>query len=248
MKLNPDHYAKYSYYPSQVDEEVLRKTRFRGPLNEDQQVLEVGCGPGKFTREFLLPHCQPCKRLVATDIHPGMVDYAKEHFSHEAIIYDVLDIATPNLSSFLERYGKFDRVFAFLTFHMVQNHRAAYANIAKLLKNQGECLVLAFSSYDYADVWADVYSTPKWKGRIPDPRNVFNCSFDFNYTKSTSQVEAEARDALRGTGLQCVSCEVQDSSWKYDDLDSIVDMLITVVPFKAIVPNEEWEDFRSLVA
>ncbi|KAH6942248.1 hypothetical protein HPB50_002068 [Hyalomma asiaticum] len=324
MQINPDSYAKYSHYPSHLNDEVLRKTRFLSPLNEDKQALEVGCGPGHFTRQFLLPHCQPCKRIVATDILPGMIEFAKEHFSHEAIIYDVLDIATPDLTSFLDRYGKFDRVVSFLTFHTVKDHKAAYANIANLLKDQGECLVTGMSSIDYADVWEDVCSMPKWKGRIPDAREVLNSSIDFNRMKSTSQVEAEVRETLRGTGLQCISCEVQESSWKHDDIanavehgtpekafshhlhhilvsslsdarevlnssidfnrmkstsqveaevretlrgtglqciscevqesswkhDDIanaVDMLITTVPFKASIPAEEWTDFRSLV-
>ncbi|KAH6942247.1 hypothetical protein HPB50_002067 [Hyalomma asiaticum] len=234
--FNPECYAKYAHYVSQLDEGVLKKARFQSPLTEDQQVLEVGCGPGHFTRQFLLPYCQPCRRIVAADIDPGMVDFAKENFSHEAIVYDILDITTPNLSPFLERYGKFDRT-----------NGQQYANIAKLLKDQGECLVLAFTRLDDADVWADVCSTPQWKGRIPDPRNLFNASFDFDRVKSATQVESEVRDTLRGTGLQCISFEVDESSWTYDDMDTAVDMLITIIPFKASVPAEEWTEFRNLV-
>ncbi|KAH6943273.1 hypothetical protein HPB50_018386 [Hyalomma asiaticum] len=90
--FNPTCYAMCADYLSQLDEGVLKKARFQSPLTEDQQVLDVGCGPGHFTRQFLLPYCQPCRRIVAADIDPGMVDFAKEHFSHEAIIYDILDV------------------------------------------------------------------------------------------------------------------------------------------------------------
>ncbi|KAL1480872.1 hypothetical protein MTO96_050680 [Rhipicephalus appendiculatus] len=248
MKLNAESYLKYNHYPSQLDDEVLRKTRFQNPLTKDQQVLEVGCGTGHFARQFLLPHCRPCRRIVATDLQPEMVEIAKEHFSHDDIVFDVLDITTACLTPFLEKYGTFDRVFSFLVFHMIRDQKAAYANIAKLLNDDGECLITAWSSLDFADVWEDVYRTPKWTGRIPDPRKVANSSFDFNHTKSPDQVEAEVKDRLRGTGLQCISCEVRDSSWKFDSMDTLLDMLLTIAPFKATVPAEEWPDFVNLWA
>ncbi|KAH7942894.1 hypothetical protein HPB52_002071 [Rhipicephalus sanguineus] len=104
---------------------------------------------------------------------------------------------------------------------MIREQKTAYANIAQLLNDNGECL---------------------------NPRNVFNASINFNRVKSAAQVEAEVRDTLRGTGLQCISCEVRDSSLKFDSLDTILDILLTVFPFKDFVSAEEWEDFRNLWA
>ncbi|XP_049523269.1 juvenile hormone acid O-methyltransferase isoform X1 [Dermacentor silvarum] len=248
MKFYPDSYAKCDHYTGQLHDEVLRRIRFEVPLTKEQQVLEVGCGTGRSARRFLLPHCQPCRRIVATDLQPDMIEFAREHFSHENIVHDVLDITTPDLAPFLETYGKFDRVFSFLVFHMIQDPRAAYANIAKLLNDGGECLVLAFSSLDFADVWAEVCGVPKWKGRIPDPRDVANASFNFNCVKSAAKIEAEVRDTLRGTGLQCISCEVRDSSWKFDSMDHFLDLFLNIAPFKATIPEEEWAEFSNLWA
>lgn len=248
MNFDPDSFAKFDSQSSRFADEVLRKMRFQVSLTEDHQVLEVGCGTGRFARHFLLPHCQLSRRIVATDCDPDMVDFARKHFAHEDIVYDVLDVTTANLGPFLERYGKFDRIFSFMVFHMIRDHKAAYANITKLLHENGECLVVALSSLDTMDVWLEVYKTPKWTGRIPDPRNIFNASINYNRVKSAAQVEAEVRDTLRGTGLQCISCEVEDSSWKFDNMDALLGILLTIFPFKACVPAEEWEGFRSLWA
>ncbi|KAH7942892.1 hypothetical protein HPB52_002069 [Rhipicephalus sanguineus] len=248
MKFNPESYVRYSHYPSQFEDELVKTMHFRSPLTKDQQVLEIGSGTGHFARLYLLLHCQPCRRIVVTDLQPDMVEFGRERFSHDDIVYDVLDITTPDLSPFLERYGKFDRVFSFLAFQMIRDQKAAYANIAKLLNGEGECLVVAFSGFDIVDVWADVCRTPKWTGRIPKPRNVFNSLFNYNRVKSAAQVEAEVRDTLGGTGLQCISCEVRDHSWKYDSMDSLLEMFLAVLNFRAFVPTEEWTDFVDLWA
>lgn len=248
MKFFPDSYAKYDQFPGRESEKALQKTHFKSTLSKEQQVLEIACGTGYYARNFLLPSCQPCGRLVVTDVQPEMIEFARQNFSHGDIIHDILDIASPNLTEFLEKYGKFDRIFSFLSFHMIHPVNVAYANVAKLLNEGGECLITAFSSFDIADVWAEVCETDAWRGRIPDPRTIANETFNFNCIKPAAQVESEVRNKLRGTGLECISCEVYHSTWQYADIDSLLDMFLTVLPFKPVIPDEEWSDFRSLWA
>nr|XP_037287010.1 juvenile hormone acid O-methyltransferase-like [Rhipicephalus microplus] len=95
-----------------------------------------------------------------------MLQFATERFSDRDIVHDVLDIVTPDLDPFLKKYGKFQRAFAFLVFHMIRDQSAAYGNIAKLLTDDGECLVVADSSYGLMDLWKDVYDSDNWKGVI----------------------------------------------------------------------------------
>ncbi|KAL1441489.1 hypothetical protein MTO96_008461 [Rhipicephalus appendiculatus] len=71
---------------------ALESTRFRRPATGDFQYLEIGCGPGNFTTEALLPRLRPCRRLVATDKSAAMVDYASSHFGQPDLVYDVLDV------------------------------------------------------------------------------------------------------------------------------------------------------------
>ncbi|KAH8037005.1 hypothetical protein HPB51_008331 [Rhipicephalus microplus] len=97
MKFNRDDYASFNHYFSQFEDELLKKIRFRSPLTENQQVLEVGSGTGHFASLFLTHHCEPCKRIVATDFDPAMMDFARKHFSHEQIVYDTLDITSHSL-------------------------------------------------------------------------------------------------------------------------------------------------------
>lgn len=107
----------------------------------DKQFLEIGCGTGEFTREELLPRCLPCDRVVATDVSEDMLNYAKENFSHPKIVYDALDIGG-DMSSFVEKYGQFERVYSFLCLQWVKDKEAAMKNIQRLLVPGGECLLL----------------------------------------------------------------------------------------------------------
>ncbi|KAH7935574.1 hypothetical protein HPB52_009960 [Rhipicephalus sanguineus] len=143
---------------------ALDVIRFTQPaVGAEQQYIDVGCGPGSFTKEALLPRVLPeCRRLVAVDRCNKALDYARENFSHDLIMYDTLDVERHNPESLTERYGAFDRVYSFLTFHYVADIAKAYSNVCKLLKHGGECLVLSVVKADAIEVWNEAYQMEEW--------------------------------------------------------------------------------------
>jgi ubiquinone/menaquinone biosynthesis C-methylase UbiE len=56
-------------------------------LGEPEVILEIGPGGGRFT-EILLPKC---RKLIAADIAPSMLELLKERFGENKIEYRVLD-------------------------------------------------------------------------------------------------------------------------------------------------------------
>ncbi|XP_049273392.1 trans-aconitate 2-methyltransferase [Rhipicephalus sanguineus] len=105
---------------------------FRTPCNESQQFLDIGCGPGNFTLNSILPSCEPCKRIVAVDSLISMIEYAQENCAHEKIVYDYLDIDN-DVSAFSKKYGAFQRVYSFKTLHWSKDLHRSLDNIAKLM-------------------------------------------------------------------------------------------------------------------
>ncbi|KAG0426601.1 hypothetical protein HPB47_026305 [Ixodes persulcatus] len=69
-----------------------------------------------------------------------MIDYARRHFDHSHITYETLNIAH-DVSRFLQTHGTFDRVYSFYCLHWIKDQRTAFANIARLLAPDGECLL-----------------------------------------------------------------------------------------------------------
>ncbi|XP_070377455.1 juvenile hormone acid O-methyltransferase-like [Dermacentor albipictus] len=110
----------------------------------DHQYLEIGCGPGNFTRNHLLPMCPPTlKRLVSTDVSDGMLNYAKLVHGHAKIVRRKLDITDDEeVSRFIAEEGRFQRVYSFLALHWVKDKCAALKNIERLMTPGGECLVM----------------------------------------------------------------------------------------------------------
>ncbi|CAN8007522.1 unnamed protein product, partial [Ixodes pacificus] len=96
-------------------------TSFKSRPNTGQQFMDIGCGTGDFTRQELLPRCQPCRRIVATDIGESVVRFARENFSHPQIEYQAHDISK-DVSGLVRKYGQFNRVYSFFALHWVKDH------------------------------------------------------------------------------------------------------------------------------
>ncbi|KAG0411355.1 hypothetical protein HPB47_011537 [Ixodes persulcatus] len=139
--INPDAYMVVRQRQQNIRALDLLQSTFVNETTE-QQFLDLGCGPGDFTCRHLLPRCPPLAKIVAVDVSLDMVKYAKKHFSHPRICYDVLDIAGNGVPDFVRRYGSFDRVYSFFRLNWTNDQETGFKNIAELLKPGGGCLLL----------------------------------------------------------------------------------------------------------
>ncbi|CAN7938107.1 unnamed protein product, partial [Ixodes hexagonus] len=127
-----------------------------------QQFLDLGCGTGDFTLQELLPQSQLCRRIVAVDSSPKMVQYGKDNFSHPQILYDFLDIRD-DVSEFVKKYGRFERLYSFNVLHWAKDQYEAFENISKLMTPDGECLITFYARIPGYNVWRRVVNMDRWK-------------------------------------------------------------------------------------
>uniref|UniRef100_A0A131YRK1 Juvenile hormone acid methyltransferase n=1 Tax=Rhipicephalus appendiculatus TaxID=34631 RepID=A0A131YRK1_RHIAP len=137
------------------------KMAFTIPSDESQQYLDIGCGTGDFTREWILPSCDPCKRIVAVDFSASMLEYAKEKYAHEKIVYEHLDI-DGDVTGLLRKYGTFQRVYSFKTLHWSRDLHHSLGNIAQLLAPGGECLLLFHSRSFLLESFKEICRLEPW--------------------------------------------------------------------------------------
>jgi len=105
--------------------------RTREVLGRGDAVLEIGCGTGT-TALRLAPHVA---RLVATDVASEMIGIAQEKAVAEGATN--LDFAVASAGQLPGEDGTFDAVLAYNVCHLIEDQRAALAEVHRVLKPDG---------------------------------------------------------------------------------------------------------------
>jgi juvenile hormone-III synthase len=91
--------------------------------NGGDSVLDVGCGSGDVTVDFVLPQLPDTfSRLVGVDISGEMVKSANEAYQHPRMDFKVLNISG-SVDQFVREMQEFDHVMSFYCLHWVQNQK-----------------------------------------------------------------------------------------------------------------------------
>ncbi|XP_065290319.1 juvenile hormone acid O-methyltransferase-like [Dermacentor albipictus] len=173
----------------------------------DRQWLDVGCGPGNFTKNYLLPHAPPSlRRLVAADFSQGMLDHAAKKHAHPKIAYRLLDITNDKaVSAFAAREGLFERVCCFLTLHWINDKAAALRNLEHLTAPGGECLVVFNPRVSMQQVLRAMIASGKWKKHEHVLKSVLPESWEFD---DVDTMVSKLEGLVASTRLVALSCEV----------------------------------------
>uniref|UniRef100_A0A023GBK7 Putative juvenile hormone acid methyltransferase n=1 Tax=Amblyomma triste TaxID=251400 RepID=A0A023GBK7_AMBTT len=241
-KYNSQLYASNDEMQRELNLKVLNllEMAFTPRPTEDQQFLDIGCGTGDFTRDWLLPRCPPCRRIVAVDASEEMLSYARQNSTHSNIEYDYLNVGE-DVSAFVAKYGKFDRVYSFFCLNWVKDLAEALKNVSTLLAPSGECL-LAFPAWSPTRMlWRKMAQLDRWKK--------FAKVFEGFVPKSQDLEDDKARvlylqDALRAAGLEPSTCELLFVRPNFSKPETYIDMQLSLNPAFALATPEEKEALR----
>ncbi|KAH6927178.1 hypothetical protein HPB50_000141 [Hyalomma asiaticum] len=168
VALNVQGYNDFEHHTTKENIDALERIRFHATPRDGDHHLDIGCGPGTFTRDYLVPLTLPCTTLVAIDNDPSMISFAKKHSAHKNIVYSVFEFGVSDVEEILNAYGHFDRIYSFLCFHYVKDQPKAYEDIAQLLNpERGECLVTSAVACEPVDAWLEMHLMERWKGVVP---------------------------------------------------------------------------------
>lgn len=94
-------------------------------LNEDDVVLDAGCGSGRVTA--VLADRVPHGRVYAVDVAPSMAEHARRALGNRATVLtqDLVELKLPE---------PVDAVFSNATFHWIADHDALFAALARNMK------------------------------------------------------------------------------------------------------------------
>ncbi len=108
----------------------------------------MGCGNGKVTKQLSqrIPH----NKIVAFDIDPQMIEFARNNYSSNTIEYMTQDVSRSwdELSTtFKELEAKVSLIFSNRVLHWVEDKETAAKNISRLLSNGGK-IYLNITAFD----------------------------------------------------------------------------------------------------
>ncbi|XP_077494486.1 juvenile hormone acid O-methyltransferase-like [Amblyomma americanum] len=220
----------------------LLQMAFAPMPTEDQQFLDLGCGTGDFTRDWLLPRCPPCRRLVAVDASVEMLAYARENCAHPSIEYDHLNVGD-DVTEFVAKHGQFARVYSFFCLNWLKDQNKAMKNVSRLLLPSGECLLVFPAWSPTRMLWRKIAGLDRWKK--------FSSVLEGFVPKSQDLEDDDARlsyllDLLNGAGLKPRTCELLFGvPHDYSKPESFIDMQLSLNPAASLVTPEEKELLRK---
>jgi len=106
--------------------EVVDRLDIRG----DERVLDAGCGTGQVT-SYLLDRL-PDGSVVALDGSPSMIEAARTRLPPDRVTFLVHDLLDPI------PIDPVDAIVSTATFHWVSDHERLFANLARVLRPDGE--------------------------------------------------------------------------------------------------------------
>ncbi|CAN8021583.1 unnamed protein product [Ixodes persulcatus] len=241
--LNPELYndaTARAWFSFAVDGLEAMNGAYGMDAKDEQQFIDLGCGPGDITRDGLLPRCLPCRRIVAVDKSRHMLEFAKTHYGHPKIIYDVLDIVADDMSDFLERYGRFDRVYSFFCFNWVKDQEKAFKNIAELMKPGADCLLWFYAASPHIRFRQKLVEMERWKKYAKVAESCIPPTINMN---GNDEIVSYISSLVKSANLTLSTCNVtREALVKYTSAENITLELMAMNPLTNWVTEEEKSD------
>ena len=129
---------------------------------EEEDILDVGCGSGDVTSSLLYSAIPVRCRLTGCDVSREMVEYARENHQADNIHFSQLDIAATTLQPRLTFPAGFHKIFSLYCLHWVRDLPTAVRNIHSLLLEGGQALLIFLASNPVFRMYRILAANVKW--------------------------------------------------------------------------------------
>ncbi|XP_067133206.1 juvenile hormone acid O-methyltransferase-like [Centruroides vittatus] len=199
--------------------------------SDDDIILDIGCGPGRITKEILLPKCPKLKKLVAIDVDPSSIEYARKTYFAEKIEYKTQDILK---GMDLEENRKYDKIVSFFTFQLIPDFEKLFSVISSILKPGGFFFFTIVTKAHMFTFMRELTAIKEWSKYIKT-EEVLSL---IPPTSNWEDVETEFKKFLTKFELRVKSSKCDVITLSFVDKKQFLDFFLYVFP-KAMFKNME---------
>ncbi|GFT36671.1 methyltransf_25 domain-containing protein [Nephila pilipes] len=214
--------------------------REMGWSNGDQEevVMDVGCGPGRLTSEFILRIFPNLKKIIALDAESNMIEKARCLHPHPKIEYDVANFEDRSLIELWN--GKITKFISVHCFNRMQDQKGAFQRVYDLLPPNGEAGFVFLLHNGYYDALQYLAKDLKWCSYIPfDIEDCIPKSHAKGYTSF------HYKKMLEGIGFEIRHCQQVQNVTTFLSDELYTDFLYSVCELTPYIPNDVKKDFKK---
>ncbi|GIY45323.1 methyltransf_25 domain-containing protein [Caerostris extrusa] len=206
--------------------------------DKEETIMDVGCGPGRLTRHFILPCFPSLKKIIAIDAVPGMIEQAKKLHPHPKVEYIVGNFEES--SSLNQWKGKLTKFISIQCFNRMKDQKCAFKTVYDLLQPKGEAAFLFLLHNGYYEAIMKIVKDPKWKSY-----------FKFNIEDSipTSQLKnynsLHFKNMVKDVGFSVRHCQETQNVTTFPTDEDYIEFYYSVCPLAPFIPKDKVEEFKK---
>ncbi|XP_023217903.1 uncharacterized protein LOC111620237 [Centruroides sculpturatus] len=206
--------------------------------SDDDIILDIGCGPGRVTKDILLPKCPKLKKLVAIDVDPSSIEYARKTYFDEKIEYKTQDILK---GMDLEETRKYDKIVSFFTFHLIHDFKKLFSVLSSILKPGGFFFFIIVTKAHMFTFMRELEAIEEWSKYIKTEELLSLIPPTVNW----EDAETEFKKFVSEFKLRVTNSKCDDISMPFVNKKQFLDFFLAILP-KAVFKNMEPDIKRRL--
>ncbi|CAL1293355.1 unnamed protein product [Larinioides sclopetarius] len=205
---------------------------------KEEVVMDVGCGPGRLTSQFILPCFPKLKKLIALDAVPSMIEMAKSLYPHTKIEYAVANFEDDSaVECWKQQVTKFISVHCF---NRMKSQYDAFKRVYELLPPNGEAALFFLLHNGYYNAITKLTKDPKWHPYIT--LNVDECLPESHVKKYSSQ---HYKEMLEDIGFKVLHCQQVQNVTTFPTDEDYTNFLFSVSELVPCIPDSKIPDFKQ---
>ncbi|GFQ83194.1 methyltransf_25 domain-containing protein [Trichonephila clavata] len=204
---------------------------------KEHLVMDVGCGPGNVTVNWILPLFPNLKKIIALDYLPSMIELAKTKNFHPKTEYHVADFEDGSATEVWN--GQITKLISIHCFNWFKNQEKALQIAYDLLQLGGEAALYFIVQSDYYDTVLDITNNSKWKSLFE--------GIDIHVPKSCYEKynASHYRKIAEKIGFSVVLCQTDLKVNELPTHQDAKDLLFSICTLIPHIPESQKDEFKK---